>query len=547
MTPVNNAFKGTGLESPMPPFGGADHFDIGPTGLVFVARDPSLDPALHTKCNVYLVPLSNFSEDAPSLYTVKLGEFSGAMSSPRFNADGSKVVFLAMREDGYEADRNEIFVIEDTTRPAWITQYRASHKAKENWDRSPDSIQFSPDGESLWVTADNEGKKMIFRLPVDTDDVAAPPYAPFDGSVSDVIPLKDGYVFGKASTLVDSAAWIKVNPGADMEVTNSSSLTKSGRMYSLQSEQYSSHTIPSPSSVTGHVQYWEIRPSDFDTHKRYPLALLIHGGPQGAWNNAWSTRWNPAVFAEQGYVVVCPNITGSTGFGQAFADSIEGSWGGRPFRDLGNVFEHFEKNVEYVDTNYAVALGASYGGFMVNWIQGHDLGRKFKALVCHDGVFSSKYELATDELYFINHEFLGPWDPSSSKSRKGWSEYDPAEHTDAWATPQLVIHSEKDYRLTMADGLAAFNVLQSKGVESAFLTFSDENHFVSGKENSLRWHEAVLGWINEHVGLPKWERKDGDVEEMTMDRGSTVPQEQARVKVAEGNQVIVRSKKDITV
>jgi dipeptidyl aminopeptidase/acylaminoacyl peptidase len=171
-----------------------------------------------------------------------------------------------------------------------------------------------------------------------------------------------------------------------------------------------------------------------------------------------------------------------------------------PYNDLVKGFEYIEEHLDYVDTDKAVALGASYGGYMINWIQGQDLGRKFKALVCHDGAFNIAAQLASDELYFPIHEFGGNyWD-----NKSGWTKWDPSSFTENWDTPQLVIHSDKDYRLTIAEGLAAFNVLQTRGVDSQFLTFPDENHWVLQPENSLLWHKVVLDFINKYVGLPAW-------------------------------------------
>lgn len=240
--------------------------------------------------------------------------------------------------------------------------------------------------------------------------------------------------------------------------------------------------------------------------KRYPLALLVHGGPQSAWNDAWSTRWNAAVFAEQGYVVVMPNPTGSTGYSQAFTDAIKEEWGNLPFNDVINCFEHVKQHLDYVDTSRSVALGASYGGYFMNWAQGQPFGREFKALVTHNGIFSTTCALATEELYFMNHDLGGPW----SANRAKWLEYDPARFTEHWKTPHLIIHSDLDYRLLVGDGLAAFNVLQSQGVESQFLNFPDENHFVVKPENSLVWHRSVFNFINKHVGLPQYEEQAGE-------------------------------------
>lgn len=303
----------------------------------------------------------------------------------------------------------------------------------------------------------------------------------------------------------------------------------------LSRDQVSSIRFPASNpSINESVHAWVYRPSTYDAakSKTYPLALLVHGGPQGSWADSWSTRWNPAVFAEQGYIVVAPNITGSTGYGQAFTNDIRCDWGGAPYKDLVNCFEYIEKNMPEVDTGRAVALGASYGGYMMNWLNGHDLGRKFKALVCHDGIFSFGGLLATEELYFPFYDLGGtPWkSPAKTETQDGalqktaehasqifgsssidaWEKNDPSRYLDQWATPQLVIHNSKDYRLCISEGLAAYNVLQARGVESQFLTFPDENHFVLKPENSLVWHKVVINWINSHVGLPKLAEDDED-------------------------------------
>lgn len=224
----------------------------------------------------------------------------------------------------------------------------------------------------------------------------------------------------------------------------------------------------------------------------------------GLFTNLSSTRWNLAVFAEQGYVVVGFNPTGSTGFGQALTDRIQNNWGSHPYVDLLKGWDYIEKNLPYVDTSRAVALGASYGGFMVNWIQGHDFGRKFKALFTHDGVFSALAQYSSEELWFMEHDYNGTlWDAWDNYAR-----YNPANHTDQWATPHLIVHNELDYRLPISEGIAAFNVLQSRGVPSKFLSFPDENHWVLKPENSLVWHKTVLDWINKYVGLPQYSKND---------------------------------------
>lgn len=231
---------------------------------------------------------------------------------------------------------------------------------------------------------------------------------------------------------------------------------------------------------------WVINPGI----KRAPLAFLIHGGPQGAWTDSWSTRWNPALFASQGYFVIALNPTGSTGYGQDFVDAIQYQWGGKPYQDLiagyHSVLAHYN---DYIDPSRTAALGASYGGYMVNWLQGHNPG--FSTFVCHDGIFDTTTSFyTTEEVYFPNHEFGDP-----VTDRQVYEKWNPMNHVNEWSTPQLVIHSGKDYRLVASQGIAAFTALQVRGVPSRLLYFPDENHWVLKPSNSVKWH------VSERLGV----------------------------------------------
>ncbi|PVI08188.1 dipeptidyl-peptidase-like protein V precursor [Periconia macrospinosa] len=525
-----NALKDSGLESPIDPFGGTDNFDISVHGLVFTAKDPVLNPATHTKTNIYLSASNTFWLDIankiPEFFQVPIYNFEGASSSPVWDKEGKSIAFLSMKTDGYESDKNQLFVIPDYVSPGWVQHLFPGSTGKGSWDRSPQSITWG--NKILYVTAEKEGRTNLFLTPasafLDGAHSSSPHLLVKGGSINDVKVLESGALFVSSSSLIDNSLYslipadhsTRISQGrnaytlpvdesavdpASTELTAAyvSSNSRGGSSFGLSRRQLDEFYWPGSAPNTS-IHAWVVKPSNFDPDQKYPLAYLIHGGPQGAWTDSWSTRWNPAIFAEQGYVVVCPNPTGSTGYGQDFVDAIQNQWGGLPYEDLVNGFEYIEKNVPYVDTERAVALGASYGGYMMNWIQGHDLGRKFKALVTHDGVFSMTSQLASEELYFPFHDLGGPlWSNSSS-----WAEWDPSRFLDNWATPHLIIHSELDYRLTMNEGLSAFNVLQTKGIPSQFLTFPDENHWVLKPENSLKWHEVVLDWINSYVGLAKY-------------------------------------------
>jgi dipeptidyl aminopeptidase/acylaminoacyl peptidase len=526
---LKNVLEGTKLSSPIEPFGGKDHFDIAKFGLVFTAKDTSLNPATHTKTNIHVVAKQGFwhnlfYEEFPEIKQMTIDGFEGASTSPVWSNSGKMIAFLSMKTDGYESDKNQPFIMHDYTKPSELTPIFATKDGKGKWDRSPQSIAWSPDDWHMYFIAEEHGRGSLFSAgpPTSSDqDSPLPSLLVKGGNITGATVLAGGDIFLTSTSLIENSLYSTVPLSARKGQSDTytlpiddrpydskpeslttkyvSSNTRSGSMFGLSRAQVDEIHFPGAAKDTS-VHAWVVKPSNFSSSKTYPLAYLIHGGPQGAWVDGWSTRWNPAVFAEQGYVVICPNPTGSTSYGQDFVDAIRGQWGGLPYEDIVLGFEYIKKHLKYVDTDRAVALGASYGGYMMNWVQGHPLGREFKALVTHDGVFSMSGQMASEELYFPFHDLTGRlWDKPEE-----WAKWDPSRFTEHWDTPHLVIHSELDYRLTISEGLAAFNVLQSRGVESQFLTFPDENHWVLKHENGLMWHEVVLDWINAHVGLEKY-------------------------------------------
>lgn len=490
-----------GVESPMPPFGGTGDFDISPSAIVFIGKDPDLNPATHTACSCYYAPMFSWTSMSVSeIKPYKINALQGAMASPVLSSDGGSIALLAMKEDGYESDKNRILYVPNPWNGEMIEVFESAD-GKGGWDLSPSAVSFAHDDKSLLLQAEELGRGVLYQLPLEHIRQAKPESLKRltrSGFVNDVFPAAVGSpkLFLSSSSLVDNSVWSILDPASPEEQMVVSSSGRGGSAFGLSSSQVDEIWFRGAEDHPVHA--WVVKPSDFKPGEKYPLAFMIHGGPQGAWNDQWSTRWNPAVFAEQGYVVITPNPTGSTGYGQAFTDGITGQWGGRPYEDLVRGFDYIEQNLAYVDTSRAVALGASYGGYMMNWIQGHPLGRKFKALVTHDGVFSMVNQLASDEQYFPHHDLQGPiW-----KKPQNWAQWDPSRFTANWQTPHLIIHNELDYRLSISEGLAAFNVLQMRGIDSAFLTFPDENHWVLNPENSLLWHRTVLNWINKYTGLP---------------------------------------------
>ncbi|WBW70685.1 acylpeptide hydrolase [Schizosaccharomyces osmophilus] len=470
---ATDLLENTGLECPIEPFGDSTDFDATFNDLVFVAKDPNSNPATQTRTVVYLLNMT----------TLKLKVLStamGACSSPIISEDDSKIGWLEMRTPQYESDQNQIIV--------YYPKTGYKQHVVRNWDRSPASIQWGtlPSGEKgLYAMADDEGRRTLFFISTKKDQV---------------IPLTKGESVLSVSNSEGSKLWLSkssfVRPKYFVLYDPAKKVEELLLDANLGLDQSSYEEVWYNGTNGRKIHGWLVRPQNFNASKKYPLAILIHGGPQGSWTNTWSTRWNPAVVANAGFVVFTIDPTGSTGYGQKFTDDIALNWGGRPYNDIVHGVDYATNKIPYVDGSKMVALGASYGGYMINWIQGHPLGRRFRALVCHDGVFNTLNTFySTDELYFPIHDFGGtPWE-----NRAVYERWNPSNFVNYWATPQLVIHSSKDYRLTESEGISAFNSLQYKNVPSKLLVFEDENHWVLKPENSLRWHNEVLSWITKFV------------------------------------------------
>ena len=253
------------------------------------------------------------------------------------------------------------------------------------------------------------------------------------------------------------------------------------------------------------IQGWIMKPINFDENKKYPLAFLIHGGPEGSWDPAWSYRWNPQLWANHNYAVVMINPHGSSGMGIDFQDAVRNDWGGAPFEDLMLGWEYVKNTYQWIDMDRVGGCGASYGGYMINWIQGHNDDQKFKCLVTHDGVFSTVTMFyATEEMWFpmseyCTHDNWGCTPFNSDEERKGYEQFSPESRVSHWKTPHLIIHGSKDYRIPITEGISAFTALQIRNIPSRFVHFPEENHWVLKPENSIKWYEEVLGWLDKFL------------------------------------------------
>ena len=358
---------GPRFESPVPPFGGTSDFDVSSSGIVFVSRDPDVSPATTTTTNLYYVPLKSFTDaDPPLPQQVKTGDLRGYSSSPVFSPDGTKVAFARMKHHQYESDKPRLLLIPDIKDLSSVQEFYETKDGRGGWDTRPDSITWSNDGKQLFITAEHRGRTLLWSLPsspAEAKDLPTPIFS--DGSVTEAKPLgtEGSQLFVTSTSLVDSSCYSVLDP-ASKSVEAVSSSSKHGKSFGLSRSQCDEFWYKGAEGYDLHALV--VKPSHFDEKKRYPLAFLIHGGPQGAWLDSWSTRWNPAIFAEQGYVAVMPNPTGSTGYGTWHTDAIQEEWGGRPYVDLVKCWEYIAKELPYVDTDNGVALGASYGGYMIS-------------------------------------------------------------------------------------------------------------------------------------------------------------------------------------
>ena len=407
----------------------------------------------------------------------------GYDGSPRFSSDGRFIAYRSQTTPGFESDRFRLMLYDRKTGRA--------HSLTETLDSWVDEFTFSPDSQTIYLTTEERGKEPIYSVSVNGGPIRKVVAEGFNG---DVNITRDGrtLVFSRSS-MTKPAEVFRANidgPGAAAVTrTNDAFIVP----FKLQPGEEMSWTGGAGAKVAG----WILKPANFNSRRRYSLVVLIHGGPQGAWNDNWGYRWNPQVWANDGYVVFMPNPRGSTGYGQQFLNEISGDWGGKVFEDISNGVA-MAAALPYVDKNRIGAAGASYGGYMINWIEGHndDARFRYKVLVSHDGVYNlTAMYGATEELWFPEWEFKGtPWTNPAMYDR--WS---PHKFVQNFKTPILVITNDLDFRVPVTEGLQMFTAAQRMGVESKLVDFSDEGHWVLKPGNSAFWYNTVLDWLNKHL------------------------------------------------
>jgi len=463
--------------SDVPPFslGGPDDYAFSPdsTQIAYATKTDPVE-AISTNSDIFTLDFQT-----PGAQPKQITIAKGADSGPQYSPDGKYLSWRSQQRAGFEADKWTVTLLDRTT---------GERKTMAgDFDRPVDGWVWTPDSKAVYLTVEEDGGVHVYRAELSG---GAPKIILKDGSNGDVQLSADGktLVFTRNSLTAPAEIYKASADGSGV-----TAVTAINKEFLAQFSLKAGETLTFEGAGGAKVQAWIVKPNAFKEGQKYPLLYLVHGGPQGAWNDGWTYRWNAQVFASAGYVVFMPNPRGSTGFGQTFTDEISNDWGGKAFDDLMKGVDAAER-LPYVDATRKVAAGASYGGYMMNWFLGHT--DRFKALVSHAGVFNltSMYGV-TEELWFPEWDLGGmPW--TNPESYAKWS---PHTYAKNFKIPTLVSHGELDFRVPVGEGFQLFTTLQRQGVPSRLLYFPDEGHWINKPQNSALWYHTVLDWLGRWI------------------------------------------------
>lgn len=443
--------------------------------LAFVSNHDEVE-ATSTNADVWILPVRG---GAAKNITAANHGFDG---SPRFSADGRFIAYRSQVTPGYESDRFRLMLYDRRTNRA--------QSITESLDSNVDEYTFTADSKWIYLSAEDRGRGAIYSTSISAGPLKKVYGEGVNGDIN--VTANGRLVFSHSTMTRPNEIFTAGGDGS-----NPMPLTKANDALITPFDLKAAEEVTWEGAMGAKVAGWIVKPANFNPKRKYPLAVLIHGGPQGAWQDNWGFRWNPQIFAGAGYVVFMPNPRGSTGYGQQFCADISGDWGGKVFTDIKNGVAQTAA-LPYVDRNRIGAAGASYGGYMINWIEGHnnDPRFQFKVLVSHDGVYNlTAMYGATEELWFPEWEFKGtPWSNPAMYER--WS---PHNFVKDFKTPVLIITNTLDYRVPEGEGLQFFTAVQRMGVESKLVDFPDEGHWVSKPGNSQFWYNTVIGWLDQHL------------------------------------------------
>jgi dipeptidyl aminopeptidase/acylaminoacyl peptidase len=487
-------------DAPVFSLGGQDDYAFSPDGQeICYTSNHDKNPAASTNNGLWTVPVKVGTGASPVKVLAQTKNITtenpASDSTPLYSPDGRYIAYRAQQRPGYESDRFRLMLYDRKT--------GEKKSLTEKFDQWIGTYAWAPDSSRIYFASEVEGQSWMWLIELKKELVV------------NTVPIKNG-IRRISDGFNDDL--VVANKGDDLVFTRMS-LKQPNEIYkiflpdletkvepqALQLSHFNDATLSqiemSPlESFYFHgangdkVEGFLVKPPNFDASKKYPVKFLIHGGPQGDWGDDWSYRWNPELFAANGYVVIMINFHGSTGYGQKFIDAINGDWGGAPYEDLMKGLDYAEVHYAFIDKSRECALGASYGGYMINWILGHT--DRFKCLVSHDGMFNAESAWgSTEELWFNDWEFKGtPYD-----NRESYQKWSPHQYAKNFKTPTLVVHGQRDYRLDVSEGFQLFTTLQMEGVPSKMLYFPDEGHWVLKPQNSRLWYQTVNGWVDQWV------------------------------------------------
>jgi dipeptidyl aminopeptidase/acylaminoacyl peptidase len=478
---------GARFDVPPAPFGGSEGYAFSPDGreIAYTAKDVGRTDAWSTDVNLSIVPVTGGAA------TVITRANTGADQNPVYSADGRYLAYVSQRRAGFESDRWRLMMYDRARRTAV--------EALPRWDRNADAYVFAPDGRAIYVVTGDHGRDKLFRFALGANGVATAAPALVVGESNNL-----AFSFSRDARTV---AWLRDATHRPAEVY--SATLDGARATDVRQVTHLNDTLVAQLALNPAEDFWFrgaggdsvqgflLKPPQYTAGQKYPVVLLIHGGPQGAWLDNWHSRWNYQMFAATGAGVVIINPRGSTGYGQKFVDDVSKDWAGKVYTDLMNGLNAALKANPWLDSTRMSAAGGSYGGYIVNWIAGHS--NRFKALVSHAGLFNleSMYA-ATEELWFPEWEFGGPfWDPKAM--REQYRTKSPHLFAARFKTPTLVIHGELDYRVPYTEGLSMFTALRRQNVPARLLVFPDEGHWIAKPQNQRLWWNEVQGWLTKYL------------------------------------------------
>ena len=462
---------------PSVPFGGREAFTISPDGksVFFSMRKAGPNEPRSTDFDIYHV--SSTGGEEPVLLTK---DMDGKDRSPVLSPDGSHLVFTSMARAGYESDQTDLILLNLAS--------GEMQNLTDSFDRSAGEPVFTPDGESIVFTAGDVGTHPIFTVSIADKEVTR---VTEGFSARSPAIAGDHIVFSEVA--LDRPADLFAVPLSGGEKRQLTTMN-AAMLASVEMGAYEQFSFKGAKGET--VYGYVMKPAGFEEGEQYPVAFIIHGGPQGSFSEGWSYRWNPQIYAGAGYGVVFIDFHGSSGYGQAFMDSINGDWGGKPLVDLQKGLAAATARYDWLNEDKVCALGASYGGYMINWIAGNWSDR-FNCFVNHDGLFDLRsFYYSTEELWFPEWDFSGAY----FENPELYERWNPVAHVEKWEVPMMVIQGLKDYRVPPEQSLSTFTALQRQGIESQLLIFPDENHWVLKPQNSVQWHHEVLDWMDRFIG-----------------------------------------------